>query len=165
MNDNQIRGLVLRYYYDHRRSNHDSLPSPSDIGNPPNVTSQDIVRICNQLADHGLIDWQKNETFEDSSGLGYINAHGVDVIEGSVKPPISINLDTSQNINISSSSNVSISGSNTQANNITLQDLISKIENVNAPNEQKEEARSLLRQFLTHPLVSSVAGGLTSLLG
>jgi hypothetical protein len=165
MNDNQLRGLVLRYFYDHRRSNHDFLPRPSDIGSPPNVTSQDIVRICNQLADHGLIEWEEYYAFEGNSGSGCINAHGVDVIEGSVKPPISINLDASQNIKISGSSNVSIAGSNTQANNITLQDLISQIELASASNEQKEEARGLLRRFLAHPLVSSVAGGLTSLLG
>ena len=165
MNDNQLRGLVLKYFYDNRRTQGGLLPRIVDLGNLQNVNDQDIVRVCNQLANHRLIDWQKYESFNVSSGLGNINAFGVDVVEGTAKSPISINLDNSQSISVSGSSNVTISGSNTQENTITLEDLISQIDSSNASDKDKDEARGLFRKFLEHPLVSSIAGGAISLLG
>jgi hypothetical protein len=165
MNDNQLRGLVLKYFYHNRRLQRGLLPGISDLGELQNVNDRDIVRACNQLADHNLIDWQKYETFNGSGGLGNINAFGVDVIEGTAKSPISINLDNSQSISVSGSSNVTISGSNTQGNTITLEDLISQVDNNNASDKDKDEARNLFRRFLEHPLVSSIADGAISLLG
>ncbi|TLD69237.1 hypothetical protein FEM03_19260 [Phragmitibacter flavus] len=165
MKDNEIRGLVLDWFYDRRRQQRWELPSAADIGSPSGVTDQNVVLICDQLGQHGLIDWKPiHQLGGVSFGHGKINANGVDVIEGTVTSPISISMDNSQNITISNSSNTAISGSNTQANTITIQDLISQIQNAEATWEEKEEAKGLLKRFLSHPLVASVSGSLVGLL-
>jgi hypothetical protein len=52
-----------------------------------------------------------------------------------------------------------------QSHLIVFQELLQRIEAANAAPEQKAEAKSRLQAFLSHPLTSSVAGGLAAALG
>ena len=166
MKDNELRGLVLQEFYNKRREI-EFLPSTDDIGSPDGVSKEDILHICDQLGDHNLIEWKPIKALIGLiDGYGKINAFGVDVIEGVQKSPISITLDSSQNFSVSEihGSTVTFSG-NTQANTITLHELISRIDSCKASENEKNEVKGLLQKLLEHPLVSSVVGGLTSLLG
>ena len=63
-----------------------------------------------------------------------------------------------QNINFHGSQNVQIGDYNTQNITNTFNELIQKIENSTASEAEKENVKSLLKQFLSHPLVVSILG-------
>ena len=163
MKDNEIRGLVLQKYYDRRRDGEFQW-SKEELLNFLEVASfdhVDLFRACDQLAEHGLIDWHPiHVRGQTIAGAGKITAFGVDVIEGSVKPPISITLDHS--ISVHGSSNVQIGSHNTQDFSIQIGKIVSAIDQSSVSEAQKAEAKSLLKKFLDHPLVASIAGGLAS---
>ena len=64
----------------------------------------------------------------------------------------------SHNITINGAQSVQIGDYNTQNIINLFQALKNKIESSNATPEQKEEAKSLLSKFITHPLVTSILG-------
>ena len=66
-----------------------------------------------------------------------------------------------QNINFHGSQNVQIGDYNTQNITNTFNELIQKIENSTASEAEKENVKSLLKQFLSHPLVVSILGAAT----
>ncbi len=71
----------------------------------------------------------------------------------------------SQTINISNSNNVVVGNHNHQVIDNSVKELVKLINSSSASPEQKEEAKNLLGQFLKHPLVTSIAGGVVGLLG
>ena len=63
-----------------------------------------------------------------------------------------------QNINFHGLQNVQIGDHNIQNITNTFNDLIQKIDSSTASEIEKQEAKSLLNQFLSHPLVVSIIG-------
>ncbi len=61
MKDNELRGVILEKFYQKRRERHFG-PTPSDF-NPP-IPPEDLYRICEQLSEHGLINFKFIETME-----------------------------------------------------------------------------------------------------
>jgi hypothetical protein len=61
-------------------------------------------------------------------------------------------------VHVRDSQNVIIGNSNTQTITIQLRDFINQIDNSSAPPGEKEAAKSLLKQFLEHPVVATVGG-------
>lgn len=161
MKDAEIRGLILRYYYDRRREGW-SLPKPEDLGS--GLTEQDILHVADQLAEHGLLEWRKLGSHGNlRAGMGKINAFGVDVVEGDARTELKVEFVQNKTINITSSTNVVVGDNNAVSQSV--RDLVTAIDSSSGTQEQKAEAKSLLRKFLEHPLVSSVAGGAVGLLG
>lgn len=161
MKDSEIRGLILQWYYNRRREGW-SLPEPADLGH--GLDEKDILYVSDQLAEHNLLEWKKVGSHgEILTGMGKINAFGIDVVEGDNKADIKIELVQNKTINISGSSNVVIGDNNIATQSV--RDIIAAIENSTGTPEHKSEAKGLLRQFLEHPLVTSVAGGALGLLG
>ena len=166
MKDNELRGLILQKYYDNRRrdlfpwANDDFKDLPDSI----NFDEKDLYRICDQLAECGLIDWHPalGNRGETIGGHGRISAGGVDVIEGTAISPISITLDQSHHVSIQNSSNVQVVNSNVQEISNHIGKIITAIDHSNATESEKAEAKSLLKKFLEHPLVTSIAGGAAS---
>jgi hypothetical protein len=106
------------------------------------------------LGQHGLLEWTPIKSdFGLINGMGQISASGVDVVEGAKTPPIAIQF---QNITVSGSSNVAIGDSNVQTVNIQIDKIVQAIDNSPGAAVEKEEAKSLLRKFLAHPLVSTI---------
>jgi RIP homotypic interaction motif len=160
MKDNEIRGIVLRAYYDRRRDGEFQWYE-NDLKNLPKIDRVDLFRACDQLAEHGLINWNPIRLRSGTiTGAGKITALGVDVIEGHSHPPDSITLD--QSISIHGSSNVQVGSHNVQDISIQIEKLVSAIDHSSASDEEKAEAKSRLKKFLEHPLVASIAGGLAS---
>lgn len=89
MNDNELRGLVLKGFYDKRR---EGIIDADQIV-LDGVPYEEIPPICDQLAQLGLIEWDPIYVGTRTwAGSGKITATGVNVIEGRAKPPSSIDL-------------------------------------------------------------------------
>jgi hypothetical protein len=161
MKDAEIRGLILRYYYERRRQSW-SIPKPEDLGG--GLSEQDILQVADQLAEHGLLEWRKLGSHGTiRNGMGKINAFGVDVVEGTAKTQLKVEFVQNKTINITGSTNVVVGDNNAVTQSV--RDLLSAIDSSSGTPEQKAEARGLLRRFLEHPLVAAVAGGAVGLLG
>jgi hypothetical protein len=161
MKDNEIRGLLLKKYYEKRREPH-FQPKPEDFAGQ--LTTGDILAVSEQLAQHGMLDWRSTSTMRDPErgrGMGRITATGVDVVEGNTSPPIAIHL---QNVSVHSSpnANVIMGDENTQNINANIDAIIRAINEGRGTDEQKAEAKSLLKRFVEHPLTAAIAGGLSS---
>ena len=124
--------------------------------------AQESVRIACQLQEHGLVEFKMLN--RHIGGQARITAFGVDVVEGTAKSPISVLIMPSQTFNISNSSNFQAGNENSQVINAGVVALIQAIDASSKPAEVKAEAKSKLRVFLEHPLVSAVAGGAIGLL-
>ena len=157
MKDTEIRGILLQKYYERRRERHIQFSSEDFDGA---ISDTDIAYISDQLAEHGLIDWQPfHNRGELVGGFGYITAFGVDVIEDEdVDSPIKIVFDQ-RNITVTKSTNVQIGNGNIQA--ITIGEIIAAIAKSNASEKEKNDAKSILKRFLEHPLVTSILGGVS----
>lgn len=70
-----------------------------------------------------------------------------------------------QNINISGVQSLQIGDYNSQSIINSFEALSQKIESSSASKEEKEEAKSLLSKFLSHPLVVSVLGAAAGAIG
>jgi hypothetical protein len=155
MTDNELRGIVLQKFYERRREGN-IIPKPEDFSPVP---SEDLFRICEHLGHYDLLDWksspkQSNPYF----GLGKISAYGVNIIENNEKPPIGIKF--VQNISVRNSQAFQIGNGNIQSFSFVIENIINQIEQANTSAEEKREAKSRLKAFLEHPLVTSVLGGL-----
>ncbi|TCP74092.1 RIP homotypic interaction motif (RHIM)-containing protein [Pseudomonas putida] len=65
---------------------------------------------------------------------------------------------TTNNITINSSNGIQIGDHNIQNLEVAMRDVLTAIENADAPREEKEEARNRLHKFLEHPLVVAAVG-------
>lgn len=159
MTDNELRGKILKWFYERRREGI-KVPKPDDF-NPP-IHSDDLYRICDQLAENNLLDWKPVQSSRSGSlntvyGRGKISANGVDVVEETRSSPVAINL---QNISINQSQGVQIGNQNIQSITTIIENLIMQIDNSNAKEHDKVEAKSRLKEFLKNPLVTSILGKL-----
>ncbi len=162
MKDTQLRGLLLEAFYRRRREDF-FVPNAEEIG--AKVGEQDILQVCDQLAQHRMIKWKSlGSPGNIEVGVGKISAFGIDVIENVATPDINVEFVQNQTVNISDSTNVVVGNNNSQVVTQTVRNLISIIESSDSPNEQKTEAKSLLRRFLEHPLLTAVAAGAIGLL-
>jgi hypothetical protein len=144
MKDNELRGVILEKFYEVRRERVFD-PKPDNF-NPP-VPPEDLYRICDQLSEHGLIHWDPYKTFGNYlGGIGKISAYGVDIVENEGRnSPINIIMTT----NIFNQSFV-----------FDIEQILLKINEMEASTEDKNEAKSRLKAFIEHPLVGSIIGGI-----
>ena len=162
MKDNELRAIVLEKFYAKRREGMIQLQAEDFADVKEDLAWEDIHRVCDQLGDYGLINWQaaKGRGGMTVAGYGEIKGPGVDVIEGSATPPISMNFDHS--VTIHGSSNIQVGNNNTQDITITIGRLTEEIDRATAPEAEKAEAKSRLNSLLSHPLVSAIVGGVVS---
>jgi len=158
MKDNELRGLFLKKYYEHRK---EGFYQPEVADFTISLEESEIVRISEQLDQHDLINWESLNTFQQEKGHGEITALGIDVIEGEKASPVEIKY---QNITISSSSNIQIGDQNIQDIKISIENIISSIESSSFSPQEKNEAKSKLKEFLKHPVVASILGATSSTL-
>ena len=162
MKDTELRGLILQKYYDRRREGYFQWSS-DDFKDSTGFDATDLFRVCDQLGEHGLIDWKPLHGQGGTiGGAGRISAFGVDVIEEGTQPPISITFDHSHNVTVTGSSNVQVGNSNIQGITVQIESLIRAIDASTSSDTHKTEAKSLLKKFLEHPVVAAIVGGLAS---
>jgi hypothetical protein len=155
MKDTEIRGLLLRKYYERRRNGLVGL-TPDDFDGQ--LSQEEILWVSSQLGEHGLILWKSAESGRGPlTGVGKISASGIDVVEGASQPPIAIHF-SNHSVNVTGSIGVNVGNHNQQTISIQLQELVEAIEKGPGSDDEKREAKSRLRVFLEHPLVSALVG-------
>jgi len=164
MKDSELRAIVLKKFYDRRREGIVSV-NPEDF--TPSVPHEDLMAIGDQLGEIGLLDWKAAKfAGKTMRGLGKITASGIDVIETEGRTaPVEFIFPMSQNFTFNSPSNVQVGSHNSQSIIQAFSSIIEKIDSSSASEAEKVEAKSKLKAFLEHPLVTSVVGGVAGGLG
>ena len=154
MTDGQLRGLVLQKLYDRRHQA--DFVDLSEIANVEPTNPNRIANICDQLGQHGLIQWTAYQGLEGViAGMGKISANGVDVIEGTRQSPITVTLHDHR-ISVASSSHVQIGNANVQGKDIDIGKLVTAVDHSSASEAEKTEAKSILGKIAASPLVQGL---------
>jgi hypothetical protein len=162
--DSVVRGRVLQLIYERRSEG--SLPfghAEQAVPPPAGINRRDWLRAMAQLSEYRLIDWTP---LEDKSGMGLlfgfakINDFGVKVIEAGVAPPIRISIDKSRRTSTPQQQQAPIEASTPQQQVITeaLEKVITAINQADVSEQEKNEAKSLLRKLLGSKAAASVLG-------
>jgi hypothetical protein len=164
MKDSVVRGRLLQILY--QRRSEGSIPfGRLEHAVPPTggISRRDWLRAVAQLSEYGLIDWTP---FEDKSGMGLlsgfakINDFGVKVFEARVEPPIRIAIDKSRRTTVPEQEQALIAPSTPQQQMITdaLEKVITAINQADVSEQEKNEAKSLLRKLLSSKTAAKVLG-------
>jgi hypothetical protein len=159
MRDSEARGLVLKRLYDLRERPDGGWLQPSDFSGVP-VSEDALPRLVEYLVQEHFTDWKP---LQSGSHMGVehfiarITSAGVDVIEGTKKPPPTITFDFS--VNVQGSQGVQIGGQgNVQTVTMDIEKLMIAVDSSNATLTEKEEAKSLLKKIADNKLVQMVIG-------
>jgi hypothetical protein len=155
MKDSVVRGHLLQLLYERR--NEESTPfghTEQAVSPPGGISHRDWLRAVAQLSDYGLVDWTP---LEDKTGMGLlsgaakINDFGIQVIEGGVAPPIRISIDQSRRTAFPQEGKASVAVSTPQQQMIAdaLEKVIAAIDQADVSEQEKNEAKSLLRKLLS----------------
>src|SRR4029077_20029998 len=119
---------------------------------PAGINRRDWLRAVAQLSECRLIGWSAIDCWVGMglfSGFAKINDLGVKVLEGGVAPPISISIDKSRRTSIPRQQQAPIGESTHQRRVITeaLEKVIAAINQADVSEQEKNEAKSLLRKL------------------
>src|SRR6266536_3757287 len=164
MKDSVVRGRLLQLLYERRREG--SIPfghGEQAVPPPEGINRRDWLRAVAQLSEYRLIDWTP---LEDQSGMGLlsgfakINDFGVKVLEAGVASPISISIDKSRRTTVPRQQQAPIAASTPQQQVITeaLEKVITAINQADVSEQEKNEAKSLLRKLLGSKAAGNVLG-------
>jgi len=163
MKDSVVRGCLLQLLYERRTEG--SIPFgrlEQAVPPPGGISRRDWLRAIAQLSEYGLIDWTP---LEDKSGMGLlsgfakINDFGVKVLETGVASPIQISIDESRRTT-ARQKQAPIAASTPQQERITdaLEKMIIAINQADVSEQEKNEAKSLLRKLLSSKAAAKVLG-------
>ncbi len=108
---------------------------------------------------NGKEDYFTVTEIEFSSGLSRIPAHyTLHISKDNAMSKTPNNATTTNHINISNSQGIQFGNYNTQNLELAFNQLLEQINNSEASREQKEEAKSRLVSFISHPLVTAIVG-------
>lgn len=151
MKDSEVRGLILKKLYDARHGKHQHLSVPEGLA-IGDVDIRILGNVTAQLQQQGLIEFKQSLNTGHRSGLAWILAPGVDVVEGTTQPPIAITFDHS--VNISGSQGVQVGGQgNVQTITMDVEKLLNAVDLGGGTVTEKEEAKSLITKLMENPLV------------
>src|SRR5712664_1462879 len=164
MKDSVVRGCLLQLLYERRSEG--SIPfgqGEQAVLPPGGINHRDWLRALAQLSEYGLIDWTP---LEDKSGMGQlsgfakINDFGVKVLEGGVAPPISISIDKSRRTTVPRRQTPTAPSTPQQQQVImkALEKVITAINQADVSEQEKNEAKILLRRLLGSKAAVSVLG-------
>jgi hypothetical protein len=164
MKDSVVRGRLLLLLYERRTEGSTPFGRIERAVTPPGgISRRDWLRAVAQLSEYGLIDWTP---LEDKSGMGLlsgfakINEFGVQVLEAGVAPPIQISIDESRRTAIPQQEQAPVAASTPQQQKITdaLEKVITAINQADVSEQEKNEAKSLLRKLLGSKAAAKVLG-------
>jgi len=129
---------------------------------PAGINRRDWLRAVVQLSEYRLIDWTP---LEEKSGMGLlsgfakINELGVKVLEAGVEPPIPVSIDKSRRPAVSKREQTSRKRrSQQQAITEALEKVITAVNQAEVSEQEKNEAKSLLRKLLGSKAASNMMG-------
>jgi hypothetical protein len=164
MKDSVVRGCLLRLLYERRSEGPIPFGHAERAVPPPGgINRRDWLRAVAQLSEYRLIDWTP---LEDKSGMGLlsgfakINDLGIKVLEGGVAPPIRISIDESRRTTLPRQEQAPIAPDTPQQQAITeaVEKVITAINQADVSEQEKSEAKSLLRKLLGSKAAASVLG-------
>jgi hypothetical protein len=156
MTDNDLRGEVLDVFYKARTKV--EYLELSALASHVTTQPSDVARICDQLAEAGLIKWKPlRDARGVVAGMGKITGKGVDVIEGTATPPISITIHD-RSVNISGSSGVIVGNGNSQTVVGDIGKLFTAIDHSNVSEGEKHEAKTMLQKLANNPTLWAILG-------
>jgi hypothetical protein len=164
MKDSVVRGRLLQFLYRHRDEGTIAFGhSKKAIRPPEGISRRDWLGAVAQLAEYGLIDWKPTE---DRSGRGLlegfasISESGIKVIETGCEPPIRIIFDRDRRTNATKPSQPVTAARAAEQADVTeaMEKVIAAIEQARVSEQEKNEARSLLRRLLTGRAAAKVLG-------
>jgi hypothetical protein len=164
MKDSVVRGCLLQLLYERQKEG--SIPfghAEQAVAPPGGINRRDWLRAVAELSEYRLIDWTP---LEDKSGMGLlsgfatINDFGIKVLEGGVEPPIRISIDESRRSKVPQQQQAPIAALTPQQQAITdaLEKVITAINQADVPEQEKSEAKSLLRKLIGSKTAASVLG-------
>ena len=164
MKDSVVRGRLLQLLYQRRSKG--SIPFghvEHAVPPPGGISRRDWLRAIAQLSEYGLIDWAP---LKDNSGMGLlsgfakINDFGVKVLQAGVEPPIQISIDERRRTTVPKREQAPIATSTPQQQMITdaLEKVITAINQADASEQEKNEAKSLLRKLLSSKAAVKLLG-------
>jgi hypothetical protein len=164
MKDSVVRGCLLQLLYERRSEG--SIPfgqGEQAVLPPGGINRRDWLRAVAQLSEYHLIDWTP---LEDQSGMGLlsgfakINDFGVKVLEGGVAAPISISIDKSRRTTAPRRQTPTAPSTSQQQHVImdALEKVITAINQADMSEQEKNEAKTLLRKLLGTKAAVSVLG-------
>jgi hypothetical protein len=164
MKDSVVRGHLLHLLYERRSEG--SIPFghlEQAVPPPAGISHRDWLRAVAQLSEYRLIDWTP---LEDKSGMGLlsgfakINDFGVKVLEAGVTPPIRISIDEGRRTTVPQQEQAPIAAVTPQQQAITdaLEKVIAAINQADVSEQEKNEAKSLLRKLLSSKAAAKVLG-------
>ena len=164
MKDSVVRGCLLQLLYERRREG--SIPfghAEQAVPPPGGIRHRDWLRALAQLSEYRLIDWT---ALEDQSGMGLLSGFakisdlGAKVLEAGVEPPIRISIDKSRRTTVPRERQAPIAASTRQQQAITeaLEKVITAINQADVSEQEKNEAKSLLRKLLGSKAAANVLG-------
>jgi hypothetical protein len=164
MKDSVVRGCLLQLLYERRGEGSIPLGHTEQAVPPPGgISRRDWLRAVAQLSEYRLIDWTP---LEDQSGMGLlsgfakINDFGVKVLEAGVAPPIGISIDKRRRTTVPRQEQAPIAPSTPQQQAITeaLEKVITAINQADVSEQEKNEAKSLLRKLVGSKAATNVLG-------
>jgi hypothetical protein len=164
MKDSVVRGYLLEVLYERRSEG--SIPFgqlEQAVPPPGGISHRYWLRAVAQLSEYGLIDWAP---LEDKTGMGLlsgfakINNLGIQVIEGGVAPPIQISIDERRRTTVPRREQAPGTTNTPQQEKITdaLEKVIIAIDQVHVSQQEKNEAKSLLRTLLSSKAAAKLLG-------
>ena len=156
--DSELRGIILRRLYEKRRENEIRI----DNLQTDQLDFAEIGRICDQLAEHGLIKFKPHRGGRGRILTGYaqISARGIDVIEGTERSPIAIQIDHSRHYTVTNSDRNIFGDGNIQMGDITIGQIAQTIAASSASKEDKDKATSTIAKAFKEETVKGVLGTL-----
>ncbi len=160
MKDSERRKIILQDLYDARM--HPRVVLEPD-GKPPYDTTDEIRRIVMGLAEKGLVKFIGQVAGKIQTD---ITAAGVDLVDADfINPPVAFAPVTNFNTTIHSGSGIQVGMQNKMVIHNAVEAFVQTIDQSSATPEQKKAAKGVLSQFLAHPAVTSILGGLAGAAG
>jgi hypothetical protein len=164
MKDSVVRGRLLQLLY--QRRSEGSIPFghvEQAVPPPGGISRRDWLRAIAQLSEYGLIDWTPLEDKSEMgllSGFAKINDFGVKVLEAGVEAPIQISVDERRQTTVPKREQAPIAASTPQQQMITdaLEKVITAINQADVSEQEKNEAKSLLRKLLSGKAAAKMLG-------
>jgi len=162
--DSVVRGHLLLFLYRHRDEGAIAFGHSKEAILPPKgISRRDWLGAVAQLAEYGLIDWKPTE---DRTGRGLlegfasISESGIKVIETGCEPPLRIAFDRDRPLTVAKPRQLVTAASAGQQAGVTeaMEKVIVAIEQAQVSEQEKNEARSLLRKLLAGRAAAKVLG-------
>jgi len=162
--DSVVRGHLLLFLYRHRDEGAIAFGHSKEAILPPKgISRRDWLGAVAQLAEYGLIDWKPTE---DRTGRGLlegfasISESGIKVIETGCEPPLRIAFDRDRPLTVAKPRQLVTAASAGQQAGVTeaMEKVIVAIEQAQVSEQEKNEARSLLRKLLAGRAAAKTLG-------